>query len=133
MARAAEARTSTDPCTGARALDLPASACPPVTRNQLVPEPAVAGDDKSDIYADGCLEHSPYEGLSRCVYGTGSRDVAIVGNSHAAQWVPALREIAKKHDLRITTFTAASCAPSMRTSTSHRTAARPAGRGGSGP
>lgn len=107
----AAARTSTDACVGARALELPKSACPDVSRDQLVPKPAVAGDDKSDIYSDGCLEHSPYEGTAKCVYGDGSRDVAIVGNSHAAQWVPALRKIAAKNDLRITTYVAASCAP----------------------
>lgn len=107
----ASARTSTDPCKGARALDRPMDACPVVPRDELVPKPAVAGSDKSDAYEDDCWEGWPYQGLTKCVYGQGSRDVAIVGNSHAGQWLPALQKIATDKDLRITTFLASSCAP----------------------
>ncbi|WP_343900753.1 acyltransferase family protein [Arthrobacter rhombi] len=107
----AAARTSTDPCLGARALDQPIDACPQVDRDSLVPNPAVAADDKSDAYPDDCWEHSPYPGLRKCVYGNGSKDVALVGNSHAGQWLPALQKIADEEDLTITTYLASACAP----------------------
>lgn len=109
--KVAKVKSGTDPCVGARALDQPIEDCPTVERDQLVPEPAVAGSDKADAYADDCWESWPYTGMTKCVYGDGSLDVAIVGNSHAGQWLPALQKIAAEKDLRITTFLASSCAP----------------------
>ena len=107
----ASARTSTDPCLGARALDRPASACPDVPRDELVPKPAVAGDDKAQLYPDDCWEESPFPGLRKCVYGKGERNIAVVGNSHAGQWMPALRKLGAEEGFRITTYVASSCAP----------------------
>ncbi|MGP5073623.1 acyltransferase family protein [Arthrobacter rhombi] len=107
----ASAKAGTDPCLGARALDKPIQDCPIVARDQLIPEPAVAGDDKANAYADDCWEESPFPGLTKCVYGQGSRNIALVGNSHAGQWLPALQKIAADRDFRITTFLASSCAP----------------------
>ncbi|MGP9837783.1 MULTISPECIES: acyltransferase family protein [Arthrobacter] len=109
--KVAEAKTGADPCLGARALDKPPKGCPSVQRDELVPAAAVAGEDKSDAYADDCWESSPYPGLTKCVYGHGSRNIALVGNSHAGQWLPALQNIADKSDLRITTYLASACAP----------------------
>jgi hypothetical protein len=37
--------------------------------------------------------------------------IALVGNSHAGHWLPALQEIARKHHWRITTFLVSQCFP----------------------
>lgn len=109
--KVAKAKNGRDPCLGARALDKPIQSCPTADPSELIPSPAVAGDDKSDAYADDCWESSPYPGLAKCVYGDGSRKIALVGNSHAGQWLPALQNIADKDDLQITTYLVSACAP----------------------
>lgn len=106
-----EAVNSDDPCVGARALDRAPSECPQVAVGDLVPEPAVAGDDKSDAYVDDCRAGGDFSKTKTCKYGDGSRNIAVVGNSHAAQWLPALQKYAKNHDLAITTYFASSCTP----------------------
>lgn len=108
----AKATNSSDPCVGARALDRPASECPQVAIDDLVPEPAVAGEDRSDAYVDDCRAGEDFADVKTCTYGDGKRNVALVGNSHAAQWLPALQKYGQDHDLKITTYFASSCAPS---------------------
>lgn len=103
--------SSKDPCVGARALDRAQAECPEVGVNELVPKPAVAGDDKSDAYVDDCREDGEFTGMKTCTYGDGSRHIALVGNSHAAAWLPAAQAYAQEHDLTVTTFLASSCTP----------------------
>jgi hypothetical protein len=49
--------------------------------------------------------------LVTCHFGDpdGDVEVALVGNSHAAQWLPALQQIAQTRHWRITTYLAMSC------------------------
>lgn len=107
----AQVATSENHCVGGRALDVPMAECPPADPQDLVPAPAVAGKDKSDAYVDDCRTGGKYTETKTCSYGDGSRNVALVGNSHAAQWLPALQKYAQGHDLTITTYFASSCAP----------------------
>lgn len=46
-----------------------------------------------------------------CVYGdpSGTFTIALVGDSHAAHWFPAVEAIANAHGWRLLTFTKASC------------------------
>ena len=67
--------------------------------------------DEERLRRDGCLA---FEGVTRpreCVYGkTGSTfNVALVGDSHAAQWFPALEQVAKTRGWRILTFVKVAC------------------------
>lgn len=102
-----------DPCLGAGALD-PANSCPPNHR-PLVPSPVLAADDWSAAYdmVDGadCFADSPVFEPVTCTFGDpdGDVDVALIGNSHAAHWLPALQEIAKQRHWRITTYLVKSC------------------------
>lgn len=107
----AQVAESSDSCQGARALDHTPSACPQIAINDLVPKPAIAGTDRSDAYVDDCRERGKYTGMKSCTYGDGSRQIALVGNSHAAQWLPAARKNVKDHDLTITTYFASACVP----------------------
>ena len=48
---------------------------------------------------------------NRCVLGdtSSSKTIALVGDSHAQEWIVPLESFAKKHDFKIITFTKASC------------------------
>jgi hypothetical protein len=43
------------------------------------------------------------------VFGAGERTLVLLGDSHAAHWTPALREIGRSHGMRLTTLTRSSC------------------------
>ena len=47
----------------------------------------------------------------RCVYGNpkGAVTLALVGDSHAAQWFPALNRLAKHHGWRLVTYVKVAC------------------------
>ncbi|WP_234401756.1 acyltransferase family protein [Thermobifida halotolerans] len=78
------------------------------------PYPSVltAEDDLPDLYDDGCQSTEADTYPSPCVYGPADAEtaVAIVGDSHAAHWSPALQEVADERGWRLYTFTKSSCA-----------------------
>jgi peptidoglycan/LPS O-acetylase OafA/YrhL len=98
-------------CFGAAALHPPADRCPPSTRGPVSPSPAQAADDKTDAYARDCFEPAPFTGVRRCVWGNPDADVsvALVGNSHAGHWLPALQTVAERRGWKVTTFLASEC------------------------
>jgi hypothetical protein len=110
------ALASKDPCRGAGSLDMELK-CPPA-RGPIIPAPALAEDDKPVVYedqanGDDCDSDDQDEfPLVTCVFGdaNGTFDLALIGNSHAAHWAPALIEIAKLRHWRITTYIASGCA-----------------------
>jgi hypothetical protein len=70
-----------------------------------------AAADRERLASDGCeLGNTPVNPPS-CVYGNrnGSYVVALVGDSHAAQWFPALDVIADRNGWRLVVFTKISC------------------------
>ncbi len=81
---------------------LPANVRPPLRS---------AASDRERIEADGC-ELGNFDVQPRtCVYGNpnGAITVALVGDSHAAQWFPALEVLAQRHGWRLVVFTKISC------------------------
>ncbi|QIM15873.1 acyltransferase [Leucobacter insecticola] len=71
---------------------------------------ADAGGDNPEIYADGChlevAETEPRE----CSYGdTGGETLLLTGDSHAAQWFPALERLATSRGYRLVSMTKSSC------------------------
>ncbi|MCE9621433.1 MAG: acyltransferase [Actinomycetia bacterium] len=64
-----------------------------------------------EIYSNGC--HLPVEVLvpRECVYGDPNSTTSIVlfGDSHAAQWFPAIRELADEHGWRLDVITKSGC------------------------
>ncbi|WP_434743071.1 SGNH hydrolase domain-containing protein [Micromonospora sp. SH-82] len=84
----------------------------PVDRSaSVVPDPSVARDDVASVYADGCHASQTGSRVLGCTYGRANAPftVAVVGDSHAAQWVPALQEIAAQRDWRLVTHTKSQC------------------------
>ncbi|WP_051681785.1 acyltransferase family protein [Cellulomonas sp. HZM] len=78
----------------------------------VAPALADATSDVADLYADGCHQNSAGTAVVACTYGDAgsSTVVALVGDSHAAQWQPALRVVAEQHGWRLDTYTKGSCA-----------------------
>lgn len=107
-----EAKQSQDPCLGAGALARGAASCPVEDDAKLVPTPELAKEDKSDAYADDCWTDAPFTDRTTCTYGDGPKKVALVGNSHAGHWLPALQVLADKHGWTITTYLLSRCAVS---------------------
>ncbi|QTG80349.1 acyltransferase [Arthrobacter crystallopoietes] len=103
--------TSDDPCLGAAAIAKGFEVCEPNPSSELVPEPELAKDDRSDAYADGCWSNAPFTERPICTYGSGEKQVALVGNSHAGHWLPALQKLAERNDWTISTFLVSRCNP----------------------
>ena len=81
--------------------------------DDLVPPLTMVKADIPVSYLDGCYQKdfASSEVIS-CAYGNpdGAWTVALVGGSHSLQWLPALREIAKKEPrLRIVNIAKSSC------------------------
>ncbi|MFG1808710.1 acyltransferase family protein [Streptomyces sp. NPDC049040] len=67
---------------------------------------------RSAVYRDGC--HVDYQGTQPppgCVYGDPAASTAVVlfGDSHAAQWFPALDRLARERHWKLVSLTKASC------------------------
>jgi hypothetical protein len=72
-----------------------------------------ARDELPAVYASGC--HADFDSvtlnISRCTSGTASASftIVLVGDSHAAQWYPALNEIATTKQWRLVSLTKSDC------------------------
>lgn len=91
------------------AADGAATAAVPV--RGVTPSPAAARDDLPVIYADGC--NLEYTGVVSppCVYGdpNGTKRVVLFGDSHAAQWFPAVNQVAQNRKWTLVSLTKAGC------------------------
>ena len=117
-------QSSSDPSTGAaadpentRLFGAEALAADP-TVGQVVdqitsftPTPASATNDNPKNYSRGCHQQANGADFEACVFGDLESDyvVALVGDSHAAQWLPALEPIAIAQGWRLETYTKSSC------------------------
>jgi len=81
---------------------LPAHVRPPLTS---------ASNDAETLMDDGCISGQPQTKPLNCVYGDkhGSFTVALVGDSHAAHWFPAIKNIAEAHGWRLVPLIKLSC------------------------
>jgi peptidoglycan/LPS O-acetylase OafA/YrhL len=106
-----------DSCLGAAALLIPECSSPDAGGRSLVETPLAAQEDFPATDADGsqaCYWRTDKIGEPKCHYGVESADatkVALLGNSHAAQWLPAVEGLASADNLAITTYIAAQCYP----------------------
>ncbi len=78
-----------------------------------IPPAASARQDNPDLYRLKCHVNQTSSDPLYCEFGpsAASRVVALVGDSHAAQWLPALQEIyGDDPDWRVLTFTKSACA-----------------------
>jgi hypothetical protein len=70
-------------------------------------------DDLPASYADGCHLGFDDEVSGDCIYGypDGSASVVLYGDSHAAQWLPAIEDVAFARDWRVIGLTKSACPP----------------------
>ena len=70
-----------------------------------------AAKDLPVSYSDGCHLDFFTTDPPPCVYGDSSSKttVVLIGDSHAAQWLPALQVLAKRHDWRLVSLTKSAC------------------------
>ena len=89
---------------------LPALVPSPVP-GDLVPSLATARDDLPVIYSDGCHVDQPDTAIGTCAFGdTGSSTtIVLMGDSHAAQWFPAIDRLAKDNHWRFVSLTKSAC------------------------
>ena len=83
-------------------------------QDPVVVELAGVRDDLPASYADGC-HINDYQAKKPvdCVYGDpqGTRTAVLFGDSHAAQWLPALDRYARDRGWRLEYHTKAACSP----------------------
>lgn len=99
---------------GVRAAGIAPSAHPSGTSevpSNLSPSLRSADHDVPALYADGCHRDFPSTDASGCTFGKDENAplVALFGDSHAAQWFPALEELASTGTIRLATYTKSSC------------------------
>ena len=77
----------------------------------LLPSLGASRGDDDPLLADGCGLSLAGTKPPSCIYGDrdGALTVALVGDSHAAHWFPALDVVAKERGWRLVPFTKFSC------------------------
>ncbi|HEY3534961.1 MAG TPA: acyltransferase family protein, partial [Pedococcus sp.] len=101
---------------GARALDHPVSRDTMRARQDnpawVVPDPQKAGEDRPRADVDHCQVDRTATQPVRCDFGVpgGRTTIALVGDSKAMQWLPALEDAAPTRGWRIVTYGKSSCA-----------------------
>src|SRR5262249_49018090 len=99
------------PTATPHAVPIPAINTGPLPRN-VQPALQNAANDWEVLYRDGCeLQYNGSNPPSGCVYGdpNAKTTVALVGDSTAGEWFPALQKIAQQRDWKIVPFVKFSC------------------------
>jgi peptidoglycan/LPS O-acetylase OafA/YrhL len=103
------------PCAGAQALlDLACQGSDPHGERLLI-SPLAAAADQQDIAGRVCARNEDESEADVCHFGLehtdGVLEVALWGNSHAKQWLPALEYLSPELGLSVTTYLALTCFP----------------------
>jgi peptidoglycan/LPS O-acetylase OafA/YrhL len=79
--------------------------------SNLSPSIADAPSDKPLVFLNGCVRSWREVGQDECVSGDTSSPttVALVGDSHAAMWSPAFKQLAEQRHLRLETLGKVTC------------------------
>jgi len=82
-----------------------------IAPSNLTPSLTKARNDKPQIYGDGCILSNGQVAGKDCFYGDTSSaiTIALFGDSHAAQWFPALQEMALQNHWRLDVRTKKGC------------------------
>jgi peptidoglycan/LPS O-acetylase OafA/YrhL len=92
--------------------DSPVASDGPITLPaDLTPSLTSARDDEERLRSDGCLAFERVTTPPDCEYGVkGSAiTIALVGDSHASHWFPAIEAVALERGWRLLTFVKVSC------------------------
>jgi peptidoglycan/LPS O-acetylase OafA/YrhL len=72
-------------------------------------------DDIASAYHEDCIQAMVKTDVATCVYGSRSanRRIALIGDSHAIHWLPALQALTDRLDLQVVAITKTTCAFSL--------------------
>lgn len=78
---------------------------------ELIPSPVIAREDNVEAYERGCHQREDEDEVIRCEWGDPSAagTIVVVGGSHSAQWIDALREVADEVDAKVVSITMTGC------------------------
>ncbi len=87
------------------------SAATEAVPSNLYPPLASAATYSNELGQDGCLVGFAPTTSPSCVFGsvTGTRTIVLLGDSHAAQWFPALDGVSVEEGWRVVVFTKVGC------------------------
>ena len=90
----------------------------------VTPDPLTAGEDRPEADVDRCQVPESATDPVPCTFGdpAAAMTIALVGDSKAMQWLPALEEAARERGWRIVTYGKSSCAFSYSAASSAGTA-----------
>ncbi|MBA8990047.1 peptidoglycan/LPS O-acetylase OafA/YrhL [Curtobacterium pusillum] len=75
----------------------------------LTPSPEAAPEDIPAAYSNRCHATTNGDTTNVCQLGDGPRRVALIGDSHALSWEPALEAVAKQRGWTIDAYTKSAC------------------------
>ncbi len=77
----------------------------------LVTTPLFAKKDMPQVWPDHCWNDKPFTSHKRCTYGPADAPVkvALLGNSHIANWFPAIRQVAQERGWLVHTYLIPEC------------------------
>jgi peptidoglycan/LPS O-acetylase OafA/YrhL len=84
---------------------------PTVVPANVTPVLSAVLDDLPVVYRNGCHADLPAVDPGQCHFGdpAGEAEVFLIGDSHAAQWFPALEAAARSERWRLTSLTKSGC------------------------
>jgi hypothetical protein len=89
---------------------VPADQLPDSLPDALIPPLTSVTEDNPSVYELGCHQNQRLDGARMCEYGpTDGPTVALVGDSHSAQWVPAFEEIVAEEGWHFVSFSKSAC------------------------
>ncbi|MFD2131554.1 acyltransferase family protein [Pseudogracilibacillus auburnensis] len=97
---------------GAMALLTGNSEITPLNSDQIAPQPIQARQDLPKNYEDNCHQKPGKSDVIECEYGdldNPKYEIALVGGSHSAHWLPALDSFAESENIKILNFTKSGC------------------------
>lgn len=105
------ALAATSALAAANAAQLTQSVLTTKVPSNLRPSLGKATGDLPKIYSNGCHLDAAVTKPPPCVFGdpAGTTTVALFGDSHAAQWFPALDDVAQRHHWRLLVLTKKGC------------------------
>jgi hypothetical protein len=79
--------------------------------SNITPPVAIAKGDKPRIYRENCVIKEGSADPGNCVYGdpTSTTVIALFGDSHAAQWFPALEQLSLQHQWKLLVYVKSGC------------------------
>jgi peptidoglycan/LPS O-acetylase OafA/YrhL len=84
---------------------------PPLKPNELFPHGSVVKQDIQRSFFNNCEQGMSNNSIVECTYGDkdGEKTIALVGGSHAAQWLAALETYSEKHGFKLHLFIKSGC------------------------